>query len=471
MKKGKEILSIVDNIDIAEKEYTSIKVDFTEIDKERLKRNLTSKILSRKKKVKKYIMAASLSAIFILSGTFLYKPAFANDIKFIQPIYERLGYYKEYQDYTNYIGKSVEDKGYKFTVDNMVGTKDRLVIGIKIESNNPLPKNCKNDFMCLATPNGTRGGGASSYKSYFLNDKTLILLLETKSEVEYSKFGDININIHNIKIGEADYNVNKDHIAEELNVNFNFKVDFSRAFANSSEIKVDKSFDINGSKKRINSIESNILGTILKGKVDNYNKAYDYSKDNIFIYMLKVDDKIYTESSSSTYNDKMSIIFNGATYDKLKNSKEISLIPIRSLYNNNERNNKVDNALKNLKLGDMITTNGIEYPDKIYFSDNRVGEFYKVEREKNIIRIYFKGEGEILPLVARTYLDGYYNEEKTDENINLEYYDGTIYKDKNVINGYIKEFKVNDETSFKLGYFNEPLVDGLLKVDSEIKLK
>lgn len=471
MKKEKEILSIVDNIDIDEKEYASIKVDFTEIDKERLKRNLKGKILNRKKKVKKYIMAASISAIFILSGTFLYKPAFANDIKFIQPIYERLGYYKEYQDYTNYIGKSVEDKGYKFTVDNIVGTKDRLVIGIKIESNNPLPKSCKNDFMCFATPKGARGGGSSSYKAYFLNDKTLILLLETESSDVYSKFGDIDINIHNIKIDKADYNVNNDHIGEELNVNFNLKVDFSRSFANSSEIKINKSFDINGSKKRINSIESNILGTVLKGKVDNYNKAYDHSKDNIFTYMLKVDDKIYTESSSSMYDDKLSIIFDGATYDKLKNAKEISLIPIRSLYNTNERNNKVDNALKNLKHGDMITADGIEYPSKIYFSDNRVGEFYKVERERNTIRMYFKGEGEILPFVTRTYLDGYYNEEKTDENINLEYYNGIIYKDKNVLNGYIKEFKVNDETSFKLGYFNEPLIDGLLKVDSEIKLK
>ena len=153
-----------------------------------------------------------------------------------------------------------------------------------------------------------------------------------------------------------------------------------------------------------------------------------------------------------------------ATYDRVKDQKDISIIPVvcnisfdelEKIYKENSENksDKVKDANKE-------TTNNVSYEKSFEFSDGSKGEIYNIERNDNSVKVYCKGTSDKESLLMAINMFMYYSVEdgKTDYNS----YDSRSYmsvqKDSKDALGYVIEFD-NIEKDKKV----ELSIDDLIK--------
>lgn len=217
-------------------------------------------------------------------------------------------------------------------------------------------------------------------------------------------------------------------------------------FADSFKIGIEKDISekISESDCTLNKLESNVLGTTItySEPIKDHNDRLPYSS-----MILKVGDRMYKTSSSGSYSSDDEIS-NGtyeskvATYDRLKDQKDISIIPV--ICNISFEN--MDKIYKNIDYkednDDKETINNVSYVKSFNFSDGSTEGVYNIERNDNSVKVYYKGSSEKESLLLASNMSMYYQFE--ENKVNYSNYDSdsymSFYKDPNDTLGYIVEF-------------------------------
>ncbi|MFD3158535.1 DUF4179 domain-containing protein [Haloimpatiens sp. FM7330] len=454
MKIEEKILDVIDYVDVKEEDFNYVDVEINEIEKKRIKKNIRKKILHKKKAKGKIIAAAGILGFAIFSGIILYKPAFAKDFPIFDVIYEKLGYYKEYNDYTEYIGKSKKSNGYTFTIEKLVGTPNKIVLAVKIHSDKPFKKQpdvgYKNNFFPSVQYEGTTWDSGGSGCN-LIDKNNLLAVYEVESMSGFPKRGKMKINIQSFE----DNNDN-------TSVKFNFKVDFSSSYEKTISKKINK---VIGNGTKIEKINSSILGTFIF--MDNSNNDKEQP------VLLKLDENIYSFNSYGSKYKKACFFFPKVTYKEMKEAKRISIIPINRDFNEGDDkwNKSMEKINKLLEKKKVSIQNKVRYYKTLTFTDDTKGEFYKIERKNNKVKLYFKSDKHTLEFLSKLVLSDY-AEDKDSESFISNLYWGYVYKDINTKNGYVVEFDdINDNKELELVFFRSGLIVDGQSIGKEIYIK
>lgn len=331
-----------------------------------------------------------------------------------------------YKDYSININKSVTQNGLKVTLEKAVATKHKLNAVIKVESTQPFDQT-KNDNSIVQLLYGEKHLSGQSMSSNYIDDKTLLITIDQDNDnEEFPENGELRLDVV-----FPNYKVN---IGMDANANF------SESFKNI--IEKDLSTKISGSDCTLNKLESDVLGTVVT--YSEPEKDHDDSYMNSSM-ILKIGDKMYKLSHSGSSSDsegtKGTYESKTATYDLLKDQKDISIIPLtcditwdefRKTHENN--NTKEDASIE--------TINNISYLKSLNFSDGINGQIYNIERNDNSVKVYCKGTSEKASLLMASNMSMYYKFVEGQTNYSSYESDKymSFYKDPNDALGYIVEF-------------------------------
>ena len=396
----KEILDTLDYLNINEIEMAN--VELGEMGKERIRKKIKNTIKnSRNKKIKKTAIAVTL-AFGILTIGVISKPVIAANIPIIGDIYKELGFFKGFEEYTNYIGETKEVDGYKFTIDNIVGTPTDLLIGVKVESPVPLKEKVKEDNFRIDVD--MSNFGINSWSSMtdinYLDEYTAVLTAEiSTTENKFKELGEINLSATKVLDDET-----------YISCNFDVKVDFNSSFRNIEKLNVN---EIINEKIKIKFIEGNIMESKIW-----FNDLGAFEENAVFYLM--VDGKAYMWWDGNGVEDTSFIIprmvsvlnFPNVKYEDIKNAKDIKII----------YGEIGDGYRENLDIK-LTEREGIKYPGEINYEEDLKGGFYDVKRENGMIKFYFKSNYNPLTLFRDIKLREVKGEEKYGQSILGEFYE------------------------------------------------
>ncbi|GAA0076699.1 hypothetical protein UT300005_10770 [Clostridium sp. CTA-5] len=373
------------------------------------------------------------------------------------------------KDYSININKGVEQNGFKVTLDKVTGTKHDLKAIVKIENDKPFDRDKFNNIISEVTfgeSDCCGGGGSENY----INDKTLLLTIEKEiDDEEFPEKGELRVDI-----------VMPDY---KINVGIDSYVDFSESFKNTLEM--DSSSKIPEFNFKLNKLESNIMGTKLEYTTpwkDFDERRNDPEKSQYSLMILKAGDRIYKTKWSGSHSSNRKEEITGtyesksATYDKIKDNQNLSLIPIVCYMSRDEINKMYDkDEINNKKLdSNKETLNNVRYLKEFEFSDGTKGEIYNIERKDNTVKVYCKGvsEKESLLMASNMFMNYDFNENeiKFNDIYNNEEY-VQFYKDSNKDLGYVVEFN-NVEKDRIINLNIEPVISQIdkFKVGDEVNI-
>ncbi|EOU1121455.1 DUF4179 domain-containing protein [Clostridium perfringens] len=421
----KEILDTLDYLNINEIEMAN--VELGEMGKERIRKKIKNTIKnSRNKKIKKTAIAVTL-AFGILTIGVISKPVIAANIPIIGDIYKELGFFKGFEEYTNYIGETKEVDGYKFTIDNIVGTPTDLLIGVKVESPVPLKEKVKEDNFRIDVD--MSNFGINSWSSMtdinYLDEYTAVLTAEiSTTENKFKELGEINLSATKVLDDET-----------YISCNFDVKVDFNSSFRNIEKLNVN---EIINEKIKIKFIEGNIMESKIW-----FNDLGAFEENAVFYLM--VDGKAYMWWDGNGVEDTSFIIprmvsvlnFPNVKYEDIKNAKDIKII----------YGEIGDGYRENLDIK-LTEREGIKYPGEINYEEDLKGGFYDVKRENGMIKFYFKSNYNPLTLFRDIKLREVKGEEKYGQSIL-----GGFYENPEKEGEYVLEFEdIDTNNSLELVY-------------------
>lgn len=369
-------------------------------------------------------------------------PVLANDNVQATSTYTTTSAAVTYEDYFINVNKSVMQNGLKVTLEKVIGTKHKLRAIIKVESNQPFDQS-KDDGSIIQLLYGenhfNRGGTSQDY----IDDKTMVITIDQDTdEDEFPENGEIRLDV------VFPY--------YKVNIGMDVMVDFSESF--------DNVFDKNISTKipefdfTLNKLESDVLGTTI-------NCTEPYKDDHRTMdssLILKVGDKMYKlrsyGSSSDGEETKRDYESEAATYDVLKDQKDISIIPLACNITWNEFR-KINKDNGQIEDTTKETINNVNYLKSFNFSDGSKGEIYNIERNDNSVKVYCKGNSEKASLLMVNGMNMYY--QFTEDQLGYINYDSdkymSFYKDPNDVLGYIVEFNNVDKDKVLELSFNETI--------------
>ncbi len=362
-----------------------------------------------------------------------------------------------YKDYSININKIAEQNGLKITLDTAVATKHKLKVVVKVQSSTPFDKT-KDDNSIVQVLYGENNFGRGGTSTDYLDDKTLLITIEQDDdEKEFPQKGDLRLDVvfPNYKV-----NIGMDAI-----------VDFSESFKN--VIEKDIAAKVPESDVILNKFESDVLGSTLtysEPKKDHEDKFIDSSM------ILKVGDKMYKIRSSGSSSDsegtKGTYESNVATYDRLKDQKNISIIPLVCdiTWDEIRKTNKNNNAKEDTN---KETLNNVSYVKSFDFSDGSKGEISNIERNDNSIKIYCKGNSEKASLLMASNMNIYY--QFVEGQVNYSNYQSdnymSFYKDSKDALGYIVEFdNVEKDKALELNFRDNIKQIDRYKIGNEIQV-
>lgn len=366
----------------------------------------------------------------------------------------------EYKDYSINVNKSIEQNGLKVTIDKAVATKHRLKVVVKVESKQPFDQE-KSDNSIVQVLYGENHYNGESMSYDYSDDKTLLITIEQDvDEGEFPEKGELRLDVVFPRY--------------KVNIGMDAAVDFSESFK--IGIEKDISAKISESDCTLNKLESNVLGTTITYSEPEKDHEEGYP-DSLMI--LKVGDRMYKarHSSSSSSDDR---VINGtyeakaATYDRIKDQKDISLIPIICNVSYDEMDKIYENIDFEKEDANKEKIDNVSYVKNFNFSDGSKGEIYNIERNDNSVKVYCKGSSEKASLLIASNVDMYY--QFTEDQVNYRNYDSdsytSFYKDPNNDLGYIVEFdNVEKDKAINLAVYNRSiqLIDKY-KISDEIQV-
>lgn len=412
----KESLNLIDSYNIDDIELAE-----TSLSEEELKRtkDFIDNLTTPKFNHKKYLKVAVLAMFFIIS--IFPVSALAQRIPFISSIYEKLGIFTGYENYTNYIGITNKKNGFKVTIDNIAATKDRLVVSMNVYSEKTLAMNPKDDNFIAnisMNVNGVRGS-SSGLSSYYRDEHNVLLVYEEKIHGSYSEKGTLKLDL---------LKQEKDSLNEELSMSFDMNVDFSDAFSQSQTYTIEKQIFDNCI---LSKIDTTIMGTdiSLNSSDANYNIESDLFKhypSSPKLY-LEIDGILHFYDRTTLYE------FNTVTSEIYKNAKSINLIVAQA---QNTSNSKI---IESSMIFDMKDEFNILYPNVIESSSGKKCIVSKIERTDDNIKFHLSSEFNPLAILSESNLVGINTEGYSDRR-----YERYAYKDTNN-KDYVLEFKNVDK--------------------------
>lgn len=366
------------------------------------------------------------------------------------------------------INKSAEQNGVKVTIEKAIATKHRLKAIVKVENQQPFDKNKRrNSIINLTYGDNNHHGQGTSYD--YLDDKTMLITIEQESrdKEEYPEKGDLRLDVVFPKY--------------KVNIGIDADVDFSQSFKNT--IEKDISVKIPKYDFTLNKLESDDMGTRItytEREIDYSKGEKDFTQLAYSAFILKVGDKMYQISPGGSSSSEEGLIkgtyeADAVTYDRIKDEKDISIIPVTCDISWDEiKDIYKDNNDKEKGNTDKVTTNNVSYVKDFEFSDGSKGEIYNIERNDNTVKVYCRGNSEKESLLMASNMLMYYDVEKDKENYSRRYNSSsnmTFYKDSNDDLGYVVEF-----SNVEKGKTEEVTFDNIIKeidrykVEDEIKI-
>lgn len=362
------------------------------------------------------------------------------------------------KDYSINVNKSATQNGVKVTVDKALATKHKLKVVLKIESEKSLEKMKHEQTIFELTYGEQKFHGHTNSPFQYIDDNTMLVTLEKDNyENEYPKKGEMRVDVV-----ISDFKVN---------IGMDMQVDFSESFNNA--IKKDISGKVPELDYTLKSLESDAMGTIISyakpQKNDELEDRGDYNFNSKIL--LKAGDKIYRTESNGTFsgeNNERSGNYESQTltYDKIKDEKEVSLLPLICDISWKELAKLHEQDINDKNIN-RDTMNNVNYEKSFNFNDGSKGEIYNIERNDNSVKVYCKGESEKESLMIASNLSLNYEYVK-GKNDNSFYRNENVvcYKDSKEKFGYIVEFN-NVEKAKKA----ELTIDNLIKHVDKYKLE
>lgn len=394
------------NISFNEAEYNLVEDTLTEMEIKKLKNNLKKNIYKTNRR--HFGIAVSL-ALAVILGITIATPAFAKTIGLYSPVldalYEKLGYYKEYKDFSQYIGISKEDKGYKFTLDKLVADDHSVLIALRInkpglnEKENATEK--KSDFAMNSDLTGTRRGTimGSSVEERVVDKNTSIVLLENETAPGKSlpKRFKMQVNIHSM-------------LDEKVNANFDLSVSREQTQKDTIVKKnLGQSTIGENLKIKLQVLTASPMETRIKYSYDGKLNT----NQHIGFYTYDDTGRIYMWDSSSA-DDSGWII---CTLDKIEeDAKKLYIIPYIETYDDLKENTKVDFR------GHIFS---LDTKREFDFKEDGKVDVYKVEKNNNSIKFYYSLKG-VKSAINKRYIIGLY--ENSENNIYSILSNAKVYK-------------------------------------------
>jgi hypothetical protein len=368
------------------------------------------------------------------------------------------------KDFYININKVVTQNGIKVTLDKALASKHSIKAIIKIESDKPFDKASYGDSIYELTYDNDFDCRSNTVSKKYIDDKTMIITLEKDNyKSEYSPKGNIRVDVALSKY--------------KANIGIDAPVDFTDSFKNVFEKKV--SGKIPGFNYTLDSIEADVMGTKINYTEPKWDKARSSNEDSIWnsIMLLKLGDKYYKIDSNGNYSGSSDTLMgnyktNLATYDLVKDEKNISIIPLISYMTTDDFKDIDKNSHDLDSTTTKDTKNNINYPKDYKFSDGTKGEIYKIERTNGLLKVYLKGSSEKESLLMANSMFIHYTYAKDEKNRTyINNNDIVLYKDSNEALGYIveitdpekdKELNINLDDSIRF-------IDKY-KLENEIKL-
>lgn len=374
-------------------------------------------------------------------------------------------------NYTVNKDNSVEVNGLKIRINKIVASKHKLKVTVLVTSEKAFnEKDSNNTIVQLSYGENNHKTEGISYEK--IDEKTLKISIERSTEEEeIPEKGELRVDLVMPKY--------------KVNVGIDAKVDFTEAFEN--VIEKDLSIKMTEFNYTLKKVESSILGTTIEysqPEKDVSEMKNDFINLPYSSMILKVGDKMYQLKSSGSASSSEEGIMNGsfeaeaATYDRVKEQKNMSIIPVacsmnwadlRKIYDENQSKeyNKTRDANK-------ITTANVNYLKTFKFSDGTNGEIYNVVRNDNSLKVYCKGSSEIESLLMASNMFMYYSKED-DKLVHLGIFgDGSnlsFYKDPKESLGYVVEFNnVDKDKVVEVDFENMISQINKFKIGNEVEI-
>lgn len=396
----------------------------------------------RKKNKLKYAAVAAGTTIVITVGIGVVNPSFAKNIPIINSVfkylYEKEALGEEYIKFAKGVNKSVTDKGFTVTINEVVCDESSINIAYTIKSEKKFSNNeVPHIFMKLMRVNGKDLYAGSGGTGEFID--------------EYTYAGIENIDVGREKIPQNfkfDYNIKN---IKDIEGNWDFKFYISREDTD----KLTKSFNLNY-KHKLNNQELTIekvsftpLNTTLIIKGGKADKAFESDNGMMeFDEWCLFDDKgRQIQSKGAGGSGEASGFKYEIHYDKINEiPKYLTVIPI-----NHKKAEKAERAIKEINSN---------FPLKI--NQGRIGSITikSIEFLQNKTVVNYSVEG-FLPLeqAGNLFLIDENNKEIWSEDRR-----GIKYSDNN---NYIMTFKALDKNKkYKIGTIN---YDSWLDVREDLK--
>ncbi len=364
MDRNKEILELVDYINISEDEFTDIPVDLNDMDKKRVKKAVKRKAL-KINNLRRLTIACSFMVILLVSALLISKPVFADGDKLIEKIYKALGFYDKYKEYSEYIGETKELDGYKVTIENIVATEKKYAVVGKVISKEPFdttqePNNIHFSVTLLGANNDS---GSGSFR--YIDEHTVVFLEEHGTNSKYPERGDLVVNVD---INKSRNETEKNY----LNIKFKFSLDFSKEFHNSKSIDISRNIKVGDREVLIDNMYISPIETIMSGR--------NINREDRFILVL--DNELYAPNSGHGKNSQQQLTY-GTTINEINKAKTISIIPMRVKMNLDSKEARA--ALDKITYEETLKSTiikeefNVKYPKSYKSFDGTDAEIYKIE--------------------------------------------------------------------------------------------
>ncbi|WP_423243225.1 DUF4179 domain-containing protein [Clostridium autoethanogenum] len=332
----KDIYKLFNDVKIEESEFDPMDEEVTDIEKQKIKKNLKKRIKGERKfKPLKYVSIAVALGLICTIGIGTISPAFAENIPILNSITQKLndefGSHGSYAEYSQIVNKPVMSNGITLTINEVIADDSKLVIGYTIKSNKHIENLETFSLSMFLKIDGKRSGSSGSSVGNYTNDCTYVGSEEIHTDLVKNTSNKVNITLNVDEISNIKgkwnfaFSASKDQLVKNSVVfKPNIKLDFPNSIAKVDKIvfsPIDTSIFVSGNYKDKEKVKKNM-------EVNHDDSLMDYD------YWVAYDDKGVelipkgigggnSDSNKGTFNTEMQ-------YDKLnKIPKYLTIVPCK----------------------------------------------------------------------------------------------------------------------------------------------
>lgn len=405
----------------------------------------------KSKKISKLLGITSGAVTFMLVMGTISMPVFASDTT-KQNEYKVNSVLLDKQNSNNVI----EQNGSKLTVADITGSKNKINLKIKFESDTEFDDVDEMSMVCNVYMEGTNKE-SWGYSTNLTDKHTMEIDSEVENEEGFPTTGVVRVDF---VFGHKDFN-------GTLRIPVDFTNNFSEDISKDLNVKVNDT-DENIDKFISNAIETKVVTSKILPEDENFFGGGFGMNDNT-MFVLKSDDKMYgtdgwSERSGEDNKSIQGYQFDDVKYNDLKDAKNISIIPISRNQSLEDTENYKDDKY------DSITEDNVTYENAFKFADNTESAI-KLEKTNETIKFYCKSDSYNKSLLIANAIGGIFIKDN-DEETRSESGKKVMYNDVNDKNTVVVEFKneyPDREFNMHINYHVTSI--DKYKIGEEIKVK